>query len=84
MILLVIAEAGGIDDGVRITTGEIGSQLSISQQTASRHLGIMTNDGLIIRVHNKNYSSYLYKLTDEGKDALKSLGNRIIKALKVK
>lgn len=63
-ILLFLAEHGGIVDGISISTIQLAKELKISQQTVSRTLITLQQDGLIERTSVGR--KFVIKLTEKG------------------
>ncbi|MCF7859912.1 MAG: DUF120 domain-containing protein [Candidatus Cloacimonetes bacterium] len=68
-VLLIIAESGGITSKVSLTTTQISEYLSFSQQTASRKLISLAEQGLISRYPNNR--GVEVKLTTKGEQCLR-------------
>ncbi|MHA1481242.1 MAG: DUF120 domain-containing protein [Candidatus Thorarchaeota archaeon] len=62
--LFVLARKGAIHDKVVVTTNELGEDLGVSQQTASRRINQCINEGYLIRSHVK--SGMNLRITDQG------------------
>jgi riboflavin kinase len=68
--LFVLARKGAIHEPVSLTTSELGQELGVSQQTASRRVTQCVNEGYLIRSHVM--SGLNLRIADKG---LKALSN---------
>lgn len=70
-VLLVLAEMGALEKNIVIKTSDLGNKLKIPQQTVSRILLDLIDNGLIRKV--KGIRGYIVKITPEGKKLLENL-----------
>ena len=70
-VLLVLAEMGALEKNIAIKTSDLGNKLKIPQQTVSRILLDLIDNGLIRKV--KGIRGYIVKITPEGKKLLENL-----------
>ena len=70
-VLLVLAEMGALEKNIAINTSDLGNKLKIPQQTVSRILLDLIDNGLIRKV--KGIRGYIVKITPEGKKLLENL-----------
>ncbi len=66
--LYALAKRGAIHDTVLLKTSELGKDLSVSQQTASRRISQCVDQGYLIRAHTVN--GMQLKLTEKGREEL--------------
>lgn len=78
--LLILGESGALLKKVPITTAALGKRLGVSQQTASRLLIGLLDDGLITR--EKGINGYLVSITLKGKELLLDIGLSIKRAVR--
>ncbi|MHA1907052.1 MAG: DUF120 domain-containing protein [Candidatus Thorarchaeota archaeon] len=66
--LFALARRGALHDTVLLKTSELGKDLTVSQQTASRRISQCVDQGFLIRAHTVN--GMQLKLTEKGREAL--------------
>ena len=66
--LFILARKGAIHERVSLTTSELGEDLGVSQQTASRRITQCVNEGYLLRSHVMSGMSL--RITEKGKKAL--------------
>lgn len=82
MTMVFLLENGAKDEAVRTSTYTLARMLLCSQQTASRHLISLREDGLA-RCTGKEHrgSRNRYQVTEKGLDVIRALGERLLKAV---
>lgn len=66
--LYALANRGAIHDTVLLKTSDLGKDLGVSQQTASRRISQCVDDGYLVRAHTVN--GMQLKLTEKGREEL--------------
>ena len=66
--LLTLAQHGALHEVVLLKTSDLGKNLGISQQTASRRIADCVDKGYVIRAHTVN--GMQLKITNQGRDEL--------------
>jgi len=81
-VLIALAKRGALDKNITIKTVDLGKEVKISQQTASRILIKLTKAGLITRF--REIKGYVLKITSPGRDLLQDINfdlNGILKKI---
>ncbi len=66
--LLSLAKYGALHDVILLKTSDLGKDLGVSQQTASRRINDCVNEGYIMRAHTVN--GMQLRITETGRDQL--------------
>jgi len=66
--LYALAKRGALHETVLLKTSDLGKDLSVSQQTASRRISQSVDQGYLVRAHTVN--GMQLKLTEKGRDEL--------------
>jgi len=79
-VLITLAERGALDKNITIKTVDLGKEIKIPQQTASRLLIKLTKDGLITRFNG--IRGYIVQITPKGRNLLQDLNFNLNKIFK--
>jgi riboflavin kinase len=66
--LYALAKRGALHETVLLKTSDLGKDLNVSQQTASRRISQCVDEGYVVRTHTVN--GMQLKLTEKGRDEL--------------
>jgi riboflavin kinase len=66
--LLSLARHGAVHEVILMKTSDLGKELGVSQQTASRRIAVCVDEGFIVRAHTIN--GMQLRITDSGRDEL--------------
>ena len=74
-LLLYLGKKGAMNNHITVTTPHMGSDLGMSQQSVSRWLIKLEEEGLIYRQHG--IRGYMVRITPRGREMLTGMRNEL-------